>query len=113
MSARVASGVLVKALIRHVQAAGGHAAVLGRGDDVAGAILVLALDRGVNPRFFERGIGPGGSVELVRSGPRESDNSEETDGYWQKRRRNDPDLWIVELDIAQAERFAAEILLPG
>jgi len=28
-----------------------------------------------------------------------------------RRRRNDPDLWVVELDIAQAERFAAETML--
>ncbi|MFX7883132.1 DUF1491 family protein, partial [Acinetobacter baumannii] len=31
--------------------------------------------------------------------------------YWQRRRRIDPDLWVIELDIASAERFAAETLL--
>ncbi|MBR0552975.1 DUF1491 family protein [Stakelama marina] len=113
MSARVASGVLVKALMRHVQAAGGHATLLARGDENAGAILVLALERGADPRFFERGIGPDGTVQLLRSGPRDSENADEIDSYRQKRRRSDPDLWIVELDIAEAERFAAEILLPG
>ena len=30
-----------------------------------------------------------------------------------RRRRSDPDLWIVELDIASAERFAAEMNAVG
>lgn len=111
MSARLASGLIVNALIRQVNAAGGSAMVLAKGDAEAGAILVLTLERGANPCFFERGIGPDGAPALVRSGPSVFDDAIAVNDYWQRRRSRDPDLWVVELDIASAERFAAETII--
>ncbi|MBV1917442.1 MAG: DUF1491 family protein, partial [Sphingomonadaceae bacterium] len=32
-------------------------------------------------------------------------NKEEFEGYLQRRQNQDPDLWILELDIAHGERF--------
>ena len=111
--ARLASGLLVNALVRRVNAAGGSAMVLAKGEAEAGAILVLAVERGADPRFFERGIGPNGTPALVRSGPAElADDAAVTD-YWRRRRSRDRDLWVIELDIAGAERFAAETLTSG
>jgi len=111
VSDRPASGVLVSALIRRVHSEGGAAAVLARGDAQAGGILILALERGANPSFYERGLGPQGRAVLLESGP--SDLAQEADAtaYWQRRRARDPDLWVIELDIAAAERFAAETIL--
>ncbi len=111
MSARLASGLIVNALIRRVNGEGGSAMVLARGEAEAGAILVLALERGGNPRFFERGIGPEGDPALVRSGPSAFEDPYAVSDYWQRRRSRDPDLWVVELDIASAERFAAETII--
>lgn len=105
--------MLITALIRRVNAEGGSAMVLARGDAEAGAILILATERGGNPRFFERGIGPQGVPALVRSGPLEPDDPGEVSDYWQRRRSRDPDLWVLELDIADAERFAAETIISG
>lgn len=110
MSARLASGTAVSALVRRVHAAGGSAMILARGDATAGGILVLALERGANPRFFERGIGPDGTPALLPSGPAELPDDAAATSYWGRRRDRDPDLWVVELDIADAERFAAETL---
>lgn len=111
--ARLAAGLLVNALVRRVNAAGGSAMVLAKGDAEAGAILVLTLDRGANPGFFERGIGPDGRAALVRAGPAELSDETAVSDYWQRRRSRDSDLWVVELDIAEAERFAAETLTTG
>ncbi len=111
--ARLAAGLLVNALVRRVNAAGGSAMVLAKGDAEAGAILVLTLERGGNPGFFERGIGPDGKPALVRSGPTELTDESAVSDYWQRRRSRDSDLWVVELDIAEAERFAAETLTTG
>jgi len=106
--ARLTSATLVSALRRRVDQAGGSAMVLAKGDPTAGGILVLTYQKGTNPRFFERGIGPKGVPELITSGPRESTDEQEVAAYWQRRRGSDPDLWVIELDIADAERFAAE-----
>lgn len=98
-----------RALIRLVHDAGGSAAVLARGDAMGGGILVLALDRGQTPIFWERGPGPQGDTVLIRTGPRDPD-AQACEDYWRRRRRTDPDLWVIELDIASAERFAAETI---
>ena len=74
----------------------------------AGAILVL-LER--EERAIERGFGPDGGEMLVPTGPK-AGSGESLDDYWQRRRGNDPDLWVVALDIADGQRFAAETILP-
>jgi hypothetical protein len=106
---RLTAEFLAKALIRRVHDAGGSAAVLARGDRMGGTILVLALDRGQSPAFWERGLGPDGTTMLIRTGPLDAESQAITD-YWERRRRNDPDLWVIELDIPSAERFAAETI---
>src|SRR3546814_14218235 len=85
--------------------------VLAKCDAQAGAILVLARENGANPRFLERGLDFDGAGTLVSSGPQNTDNEEEISEYWARRRRSDPDLWVIELDIPAAERFAAETIL--
>ncbi len=54
MSERLPSGLLVGAMLRRVNDAGGIGTVLARGDAQAGAILVIALEKGVNSGAFER-----------------------------------------------------------
>lgn len=108
--ARLASALLVNALVRRANHEGGSAMVLAKGDPTAGAILLLLLDKGENPRFVERGIGPDGNPALIPSGPREVGDAQTVSDYWQRRRSRDSDLWVVELDIAAGERFAAETM---
>ncbi len=109
MTARLTSEFRVKAALRRVHAAGGSAMVLRRGDATAGAILVVALDRGGPAALLERGIGPDGAPALIRTGPTSGESTAVTD-YWQRRGLSDPDLWVIELDVADAERFAAETI---
>ena len=104
--ARPASGLLVSALLRRISAAGGHGAVLSRGDATAGAILLVLADRGVTQRLLERGMTPDGSYGWVASGPKAIDDPTALSDYLERRRRNDPDLWVVELD-APEEALAA------
>ena len=106
MSGRLPSGVLVSALLRRVNDAGGFGAVMAKGDPQGGAILVIAVDKGAKPRLLERGLGPDGRTVMIDSTP-----AEDPDGYWRRRRARDPDLWVIEVDIAAAERFAAETIL--
>lgn len=112
MSARLSSEMLVSALIRRIEAEGGHATVLAKGDPSGGAILLACAERGVTHTLLERALTGTGDYEWVSCGP-ESTDASERDQYVERRRARDPDLWVVELDIAQAERFAAEMLGSG
>ncbi|HEX8388599.1 MAG TPA: DUF1491 family protein [Sphingomonas sp.] len=109
MSARLPASLVASALMRRVQEAGGFAAVLARGDPDSGAMLLVARDRDNNHRLFERGLGPKGESAMIDSTPTDS-SPDSVEDYWRKRRQRDPDLWVIELDIPDAERFAAETM---
>jgi len=110
MTARLTSAILVNALVRRADQSGGSAMVLAKGDPSAGAILLLTMEKGRNLRFFERGIGSDGEAALIPSGPAALESDNAATDYWKRRRERDSDLWVIELDIAQAERFAAETM---
>jgi hypothetical protein len=110
VSDRLPSEVLVSALVRRVNDAGGLGVVRAKGDRQAGAILVVVTDRAAIPRVLERGVGPDGRTALIDATPREADAAA-VEAYWRRRRERDPDLWVVELDVPSAERFAAETML--
>jgi hypothetical protein len=109
VSERLPSGVLASSLIRRVNDVGGFATVRARGDAQAGGILVVACHRAGPARLFERGVGPAGAPALIESTPTDG-SAESIESYWRKRRARDPDLWVIELDVPGAERFAAETL---
>ena len=110
MTARLPSHLLVSALLRRVMQAGGFAAVLAHGDDMGGVILIQMLEKGQYSGFVERLVDLNGRESLVRCGPPAGSDAETIVQYAERRRTSDPDLWIVELDIADAERFAAETI---
>ena len=106
MTARLTSAMLVSALIRRVGAEGGNAVVLARGDATAGSILLICMEKGVVQSVRERVLDMTGVYAWTAVGPGEPG---EFTGYLERRRARDLDLWLVELDIANAERFAAEM----
>ena len=92
MDGRLPSGMLVTALLRRMNDSGG--------------MLVIVIDADRRERVLERGLGLDGRTVLIDSTP-----ANDILGYWQRRRARDPDLWVIELDGAAAERFAAETIL--
>lgn len=111
MSARLPTGLIVSALLKRVNNAGGIGMVLAKGDAQAGGILVIIQHKDKDRRILERGLGPDGLTALIETGPRDATHPLEFNDYWQRRRARDPDLWVIELDIAGAERFAAETIV--
>ena len=109
MDGRLQSSVLVSALIRRAEAEGGFAAVLARGDSQAGSLLVILAQRGRKARILERLLQPKGSYAWHDTGGEVVVNAEEMEKFLAKRRKFDPDLWILELDVPSAERFIAEM----
>jgi hypothetical protein len=110
MSPRATSGLLVSALIRRIEAVGGHAMVLAKGDPTSGAILLAIADRGRTLKLLERALSFDGAYHWTPTGPTDFDEPGVLGDYIARRRRSDPDIWVVELDAAEAERIAAEIL---
>ena len=92
-------------LIRLAQNEGGFASVLHKGDREAGTILLIITERGINPRVFERMPHAEGAREWSRRIIQDIESKQLLDEYLARRERQDPDLWIVELDIANGERL--------
>jgi hypothetical protein len=103
---RLTSAMLVSALVRRVNNEGGAATVLAKGDTTAGAIILILMERGMVQSVRERVLGGNGAYSWISVGP---DDQADRDAYLNRRRDRDSDLWLVELDIANAERFTAEI----
>lgn len=107
MEARLPAHVEVSGLIRTVESAGGFAMVLQKGERDAGTILVLTTQNGRNTRLWERMPQLDGSRKFSCTREQDDENPREIDEYVGKRRRSDPDCWVLELDIENAERFVA------
>lgn len=105
---RLPAHLEVSALIRTVEAAGGFATVIAKGDQEAGVILILTSERGGIARLWERLPRLDGARRYALVKTQEADKKDEFSQYLSRRCARDPDVWIVELDIAEAERFVAE-----
>ena len=107
--ARLASSVAVSALIRQAEARGGFAAVLAKGDANAGSILVLLRKSGRETRVLERLLQASGDYLWQDATPPMTEGEPDIDRFLERRRKHDPDLWLLELDVPSPERFAAEM----
>lgn len=87
--------------------------VLARGDPEAGSILLIVAERGVPLMLLERVPDPSGAYRWQATIRQDPENKDKFNDYLARRRRNDPDLWALELDIAGAEQFAAEMMASG
>ena len=93
--------------------AGDFAAVLRKGDADRGAIMLVVTSRGVHRVLLERVLTSDGSYRWQTVGPAESSGSAEIADFLARRARFDPDSWLIELDIADPERFIAETTAAG
>ena len=107
MDGRLPAHIEVSGLIRAVEAAGGFAMVLHKGDRDAGVLLVLTTQNGRNTRLWERLPHRDGSRVFVCVREQTPDNTAEFQAYLDRRIGADSDCWLVELDIENAERFVA------
>jgi hypothetical protein len=109
METRLPAHLEVAGLLRAVEAAGGFATVLAKGERDAGTLLVTCCENGRNCRAYERMPRPDGTRGWTLAKAEDAENPLEFGEYLERRRRQDSDLWIVELDIPDAERFIDSI----
>lgn len=105
MEPRLPAHLEVSALIRRTQAEGGFAAVLAKGEREAGTVLVVLAENGANARVYERMPQVDGTRQWHCAKKQVSENTDEFKEYLDRRKYQDPDVWIVELDIANGERL--------
>jgi hypothetical protein len=110
---RLPAHLEVSGLIRRAEADGGFAAILHRGDPQGGSLLLVVNSRGRHVACLERILSLSGGYEWRTTGPAESADPTVVPSFLAKRTRFDPDLWAVELDIADPERFIAETTALG
>ncbi len=105
MNDRLPAHLEVSGLIRAVQAEGGFGTVIAKGERDAGTLLVICCENGTNSRLYERMPQLDGTRKWVLSKAHDTEKPYDFSEYCDRRKRQDSDLWIVELDIADAERF--------
>ena len=110
MSERLPAHLEVSSMIRLAESNGGFAMVLHKGERDAGTILIVSMFRGDNVRLYERMPQLDGTRPFVLTKTQDIEKSKEFDDYVNRRRSQDPDIWVLEVDIADPERFIA--LLP-
>jgi hypothetical protein len=105
MASRVPAHLEVSGLIRAVQSAGGFATVIARGERDAGTLLVVCCEGGREAAAYERMPQPDGTRVWTLSRRQVAENPQEFWDYCRRRKLQDDDLWIVELDVPDAARF--------
>ena len=110
---RLPAKLEVSGLVRQIESEGGFATILNSGDADGGAVLLIVSSRGRHIACLERILGTAGDYQWSRTGPSESAGSDVLRSFLAKRTRFDPDLWVVEVDIAEPERFIAETTAVG
>lgn len=105
MDSRLPAHLEVAGLLRAVQNAGGFAVVLKKGERDAGTILVVCAEEGQKRRILERMPRADGSREWIETRSEDIENKDKFEEYLGRRGAQDPELWIIELDIVNGERF--------
>ena len=109
---RLPASVEAAGLVRRAQGDGDFATIVKKGDPDRGAILLVVSSRGRHVACLERMPTLDG-YQWADVGPSESAGSDQIRDFLAKRTRIDTDLWAIELDIADPERFIAETRLTG
>lgn len=104
---RVAAHVQVDAIRRLCEAQGGFATVLAKGDRTAGDILIIYREPGGGLSLVRRAMRWDGPPSWTETESQVFENERELEAFLIQRRKIDPDMWLIELDVSDAERFTA------
>lgn len=107
--ARLPAHLEAGAILRLAESQGGFGTVLTRGERDAGTILLVTLCRGTGAVLYERMPQPTGARLFVAAKRENAENKQEFSDYLARRRSQDADLWQIEVDIADPERFVAQL----
>jgi hypothetical protein len=99
---RLKSRMWIQALIRRCDLAAIAAAVIARGDDDAGAILLKFSGRDGGYSVLTQVRRQDGELVWMRATGSAPVTEAEADAYIERQRRRDPDLWVIEVESGSA-----------
>jgi len=105
MTTRLPAHLEISSLIRLAESHGGSAMVLAKGERDAGTILIVSMFRGEDAKLYERMPQLDGTRAFVATKLQDTEKPHEFSEYLDRRRSQDPDIWVLEVDIADPERF--------
>ncbi len=113
MSDRLPARLEATALIRQAESNGGFATVIKRGDPDSGAIVLIVAERGALVAMIERRMAADFVYRWTVAARGDALLGNKFLESIAERTRFDPDFWLIELDIPDAERFVAETTTLG
>lgn len=113
MPNRLPAHVEASGLLRRAESEGGFGTILKRGDRERGTIILHVTRRGEHHCFVERALAADRSYHWRQAGPATGAEPGLLADWSQKRVRFDEDLWLIELDVPDPERFIAEFTAEG
>lgn len=105
MPREIPSHLWVSALLRRASLAGAFAAIVHRGDQERGDVLLKVTSERGKARLYAPAFNPEGPSEFERLEP---DDEAEVDVLIQKRLKADRDLWVVEIEDRDGRHFLSE-----
>ncbi|HVZ68774.1 MAG TPA: DUF1491 family protein [Rhizomicrobium sp.] len=103
---RLKAGIFVRALIRRAEVQGASAYVVKKGAEEAGAVFIkISRLDGTSDVLMQARRGEGDLVWMKTLAAADEDTAR---AYFDKQRKFDPDLWIVEIEDKQGRAFVDE-----
>lgn len=110
MDDRLPAHLEVAGIRRIAEAQGGFATVIAKGERDEGAIAIVIIGRGQPAWLYERMPSLDGNRRFVRIALEDNENKSEFSESLRRRSQRDPDLWLIEADVPDRERFVASLV---
>lgn len=109
MHDRLPAHLEASAILRLAESQGGFGTVLAKGERDAGTILIVTLYRGAGVILYERMPQLDGTRKFLAAKRENPENPTEFPEYLARRCQQDQDMWLIEVDIVDPERFVAQL----
>jgi hypothetical protein len=101
--ARLTAGLRARAILRLIETGGGFAAVVRRGDDTAGDLMLRVRAPSGTVDLYAPATGPDGAAGWMRLGRPGFADATAADAAIARAVTRDPDLWVLDLEPARPE----------
>ena len=110
LDARLPAHIVISGFIISAEAVGGSGMVISKGERDAGTIMIVIVRRGENATLYERMPQLDGVRRFVMTKQQTPENYIEFNEYLLRRGNQDPDGWILELDVPDPDKFVKDIV---